>query len=105
MNTDETPSGEFNLRFDRAMDERERVRWSTAEQQVDAFISVLATRYGIKEDDLPEMLDGVKWALKHRKMLESIQDKAWLTLMGLGLTGLAVATWEGVKALVGRGPH
>lgn len=102
MTGDETPSGEFNVRFEKAMDEHERVRWNSAAEQVDAFIKIVQNRYGIQEKEIPVLLDGLRWAAEHKRNLEKMGTTAMLTLLGMVLTGMGLAIWEGLKTLLRR---
>jgi len=73
-----------------------------AEQQVEAFITILATRYNLKEEEIPQIVDNIKWLSNHRAGIHRISWTAGLALVTLGLSGIAAAMWEGVKHLLVR---
>ena len=74
-----------------------------AEAQVESFIEVLARRYGLKEDEIPEIIDNLKWLSNHRRGISRISWSAGLGVIGLGASGLALALWEGIRHFVGKG--
>ena len=76
------------------MNLEERIK---AEQQVEAFINVLSTRYGLKEHEIPEILDNLRWISRHRAGVSRITWHASLGLVGLAVVGLAAAMWEGIR--------
>jgi hypothetical protein len=76
------------------MNLEERIK---AEQQVEAFINVLSTRYGLKENEIPEILDNLRWISRHRAGVSRITWHASLGLVGLAVVGLAAAMWEGIR--------
>lgn len=78
------------------MDIEDRVK---AEEQVEAFIKILSTRYGIRENEIPEIIDTARWAVRHRAGLSRITWHASLGVVGLAVMGLMAVLWEGVKAV------
>lgn len=68
-----------------------------AEEQVDAFIQVLSQRYRFKEEDIPEILDNIKWISNHRNGLSRITWSAGLAIVTLGVSGIVLAMFEGIK--------
>ena len=74
-----------------------------AEAQVEAFMEIMAKRYGLKEDEIPEIIDNLKWLSSHRNGISRISWTAGLGIIGLGASGLALAMWEGVKHFLGKG--
>lgn len=73
-----------------------------AEQQVEAFIQILATRYNLKEEEIPAIVDNIKWIGAHRSGLHRISWAAGLAIVALGMSGLATATFEGIKHFLGK---
>ena len=71
-----------------------------AERQVEAFLRIMSTRYGLKEDEIPELLDNMKWVVKHRKHIDNSGTYALFILLGLVVTGLVTAMWEGIKHML-----
>jgi hypothetical protein len=71
-----------------------------AEKQVEAFIAILSRRYGLSEEDIPDIIDNMKWIAKHRNKIENATVYAFLTLLGLLMIGMATAFWEGFKAML-----
>ena len=74
-----------------------------AEAQVEAFIEIMARRYGLKEDEIPEIVDNLKWLSNHRRGISRISWAAGLAVITLGASGMALAMWEGIKHFLGKG--
>lgn len=68
-----------------------------AEQQVEAFVQILATRYNLKEEEIPQIIDNIKWIGNHRNGIYRLSWAAGLAVVALGVSGLATATLEGIK--------
>jgi hypothetical protein len=68
-----------------------------AEAQVEAFIEILATRYNIKEEEIPEIIDNLKWIGSHRRGISRVSWTAGLAVISIGISGLGLALWEGIK--------
>lgn len=77
-----------------SMSTEERVK---AEELVEAFLRIMFTRYGVKEDEIPEIIDNLRWISRHRAGLSRITWHASLSLLGLAMIGLGAAIWEGIK--------
>lgn len=75
-----------------------------AEEQVEVFIRILSTRYGLKENEIPEILDNLRWISRHRAGISRITWHASLSLVGLAIIGLGAAIWEGIKHFVTLSP-
>lgn len=74
----------------------------TAQIQVEAFAEVFCVRYGIKEEEIPELLGNLRWLGKHKSSIEGLSVKAAMVVIGLVVTGMAVAFWEGIKHLLAK---
>lgn len=83
------------------MSDREREEVAV---QVSAVIDVLARRYGIREEEVPDLLDAVRWVREHRALLRKIQTAGMLTTLSLIVTALAAALWEGIRSML-RNPN
>ena len=74
-----------------------------AERQVDAFIKVLAVRYGLKEEEMPEIVDNLRWVSKKRQVIEKASLYAMLTIIGVVVVAALTTLWEGFKRKIGGG--
>lgn len=79
--------------------EEDRIK---AQLQVEAFVDVFCIRYGIKEEEIPDLLGNLRWLGKHKSSIEGLSIKAAMTVVGLVVTGMAVAFWEGIKHLLAK---
>lgn len=74
-----------------------------AERQIEARIRLediyneLEIRYGIKREDVPKYLDAIRWVIEHRLHWYRIGWTVLLGLIGLAVTGLMKAIWDGLK--------
>lgn len=84
------------------MDRMAREQLLEAEAQVEAFISILSKRYGVKEDEIPQFVDAMRWAAQHRSNINSISWHALLGVVGALAVALAVMVWEGIKSTLRR---
>lgn len=82
-----------------SLSEEERVK---AQLQVEAFIDIFCIRYGIKDDEIPELIGNLRWLGRHKSNIEGITMKAAMTFIGLAITGVAFAFWEGLKHLLAK---
>ncbi len=73
-----------------------------AEIQADAFLEILANRYGIESKDIPEILDDLRWMRKHRNSINRISWSIALAVLAVAVSGVVAAFWEGVKQYVKR---
>lgn len=71
-----------------------------AEIQCEAFITVLCRRYGIAEEDIPELIAGLRWASEHRAHIEKVTFAMTVTLLAAVVSGFILALWEGFKHFV-----
>jgi hypothetical protein len=71
-----------------------------AEVQVEAFLSILETRYGLKSDDVPAILDDLRWVREHRNGINRVSWSVALGILAIALSGVMHALWEGIKGSV-----
>jgi len=76
-------------------DERKRVV-----AQVDYFVELVGRRYDVKPD---EILEAVKWVREKKAFNDRVKSTGLVSLIGLLVTAISLAVWEGVRAMVGRG--
>lgn len=81
-------------------DEIELKRRIIAERQVEAFLGLLETKYNLKSEDIPELLDNVRWISQHRANSSRLSWNVALGLLSLAVAGLGMAVWEGIKQLI-----
>lgn len=68
-----------------------------AEIQVEAFLGMLQRRYGLKSEDIPAILDDMRWVREHRHGINRISWSVALGILALAISGVVSAFWEGVK--------
>lgn len=69
--------------------------------QVDHFIAVLETRYGISVNEATELL---RWAKAQRERNQKLVQGGALSLIGLVITAIAISLVEGIRSWFG-GPR
>jgi hypothetical protein len=72
-----------------------------AELQVEAFITLLQKRYGLKPEAIPEILDDMRWLREHRTNLNRVSWSVLLGILAIAISGVAAALWEGIKHKLG----
>lgn len=83
----------MNMKEDRENAER-RI---DAELQVEAFMDLIQKRYGLKHEDIPQILDDMRWLREHRTGINRVTWSVALGILALALSGIATAFWEGLK--------
>jgi hypothetical protein len=78
--------------------EKQQQELTQAAAQVDAFVAILARRYGIEPI---EVVEAVRWVHEHKEALGRLKTASLLTLLGILLSAAALALWEGFKSLTG----
>lgn len=73
-----------------------------AEEMVEAFFSLMETKYGLKPEDIPEIVDDMRWLRKHRAGLSRVSWSVVLGILALVASGLWEAFVNGLKAMVQR---
>ena len=79
------------------LSEEERIRVAI---QVDHFIAVLETRYGISVNEATELL---RWAKAQRERNQKLLQGGSLSLIGLIITAVAISLVEGIRSWFARG--
>lgn len=79
---------------DHGLSEHER---AAVAQQVDYFIEVLSQRYGLTP---MEVVETVRWVRDRKEFLARARMSGAMSLLGLVIAAMAVALWEGVKAML-----
>ena len=73
------------------LSDEDRVR---VQMQVDHFLTVIETRYGISVNEATELL---RWARAQRDRNNKLAQAGAISLIGLIVTALAMSVVEGVK--------
>ena len=68
-----------------------------AELQVEAFIQLLASRYNLQPEDIPQIVEDMRWVREHRSGIVRIQWAVALGILAIAVSGVVTAFWEGVK--------
>lgn len=68
-----------------------------AELQVEVFLVLLEKRFGLKSEDVPAILDDMRWVREHRNGINRISWSVALGILAIALSGVAAAIWEGLK--------
>jgi hypothetical protein len=68
--------------------------------QVDYFVELVARRYDVTPD---EVLQAVKWVRERKAFSERVKATGLISLIGLLVSAVSLAMWEGLKAMVQRG--
>ena len=76
-------------------DERRKVA-----AQVEAFVELITKRYDVRPE---EVLEAVKWVREKKAFNDRVKSTGLVSLIGLLITAISLAVWEGVKAMVSRG--
>ena len=71
-----------------------------AELQVEAFVGLLEKRFGLKSEDIPQILDDLRWVREHRDGINRVSWSVALGILAVAVSGVAVAFWEGVKQMI-----
>ena len=65
----------------------------------DYFLSYTANRYNLSVEDV---LDTVKWVRERKEFAQKVKSTGTVSLIGLLVSALALAVWEGLKSLLSR---
>lgn len=68
------------------------------ERQVDYFVETIANRYGVTPEELPTIIENMRWLQKHRQLAARIAGG--VTIMVIGAVALMTLStlWEGLRA-------
>ena len=72
------------------------------ERNFDAMIQLFCKRYGVTEDEIPELIEKARWSGEHRHSIDRLSWSAALGVVGAIATGLALVVWEGIKHSLGN---
>ena len=67
------------------------------ERQFDAMVQLFCKRYGVDEDEIPQLIEKIRWSGEHRHILNKLSFNAALGVLGAITTGLLLMLWEGIK--------
>lgn len=67
------------------------------ERQFDAMVQLFCKRYGVNEDEIPNLIETARWARQHRSGISKLHWSAALGVLGAVTTGLLLMLWEGIK--------
>lgn len=73
---------------------------SKVREQVDYFIYLLSEKYGTKPHEIAE---AIQWVNERREFVKKLKSSGMMGLLGLIITGMMIALWEGVLSLMRRG--
>jgi len=73
-----------------------------AERLAEAFFQLLATRYGLKSEDIPQILEDMRWVREHRRGVSRVGWTMALGVIGVAASGIAAMLWQGFKSMVTR---
>lgn len=79
-------------------DEDERHRLSL---QADYIIKILSERYGITPG---QVVSAVQWVEDRKQNGERVKQTGLTSVIGIVITALLIAVWEGVKDVLRRSP-
>lgn len=71
-----------------------------AEAQLEAFLSLLETRYGLEPKDIPDLLDTLRRLHKRRIDTYNLQWNVLLGILMLAVSGLGHSLWTGLKEML-----
>ena len=74
------------------------------ERQFDVMVEIFCLRYGVKKDEIPELLDNARWAAEHRSDISRIGWHATLGAVGSLVLGVLILMWTGLLHTLGKGP-
>lgn len=67
------------------------------EHQVEYFTSLMAKRYQVEPD---EILEAVRYVRERKAFADKIKSTGLVSFIGLILSALTLAVWEGMKSFV-----
>ena len=85
------------------MNEANNANKEEAVQLVDAFLEILRHRWGIKEEDIPQLLEDIRWLRSQRAGMRRLSWTIVLAVVTSAVAGLSLAIWEGIKQVLRRG--
>jgi len=73
--------------------------------EVEYFTTILLRRYGLKETDIPEVMDSLRWLKEHRQFMQRVQQGSTMSILAMLIAAMATTLWAGIKSLVTMGPR
>jgi hypothetical protein len=70
------------------------------ERQFDAMVQLFCKRYQVNEDEIPHLIETVRWSRQHRSGISKLHWSAALGVLAAVVTGLLLMIWEGIKHTV-----
>jgi hypothetical protein len=80
--------------YEKHLSDEERVKVLA---QVDYFIHIISDRYDVSPQ---EVIDTVRWVKARKDLADKVKHTSMVSLLGIILSAMAYAVWEGLKALV-----
>ena len=71
---------------------------------MEAFITLMAVRYGLSETEIPHFIEDMRWVRRHRSLSEKLTFGAIGTLLAMVVAALGAALFEGVRYFIRKGP-
>ena len=65
--------------------------------QVDYFVHILSERYDVSPH---EVIDTIRWVRERKEFASKVKSTSAVSLLGILLSALALAIWEGIKTMV-----
>jgi hypothetical protein len=82
-------------------DEERALRLGKARLEVDAFIDMAASDWNVKRDEIPELIEAVRWIIQHRKFIARIANASVIVTVTV-LVGWVIVTFaEGILHSIG----
>lgn len=79
------------------LDDAQALETGRRERQFDAMVQLFCKRYGVDEDEIPDLIEKARWAGEHKSALNKLHWSVALGVLGAITTGLLLMLWEGIK--------
>lgn len=73
----------------------------TAAKQVDYFAQDFLQRFGIKEEEVPDFVENLRWLINRRKRMDTVVGGVLITIFGAGGVMTLYAIIEGIQHYLG----
>lgn len=73
-----------------------------ATEQVEAFIEILSSKYGINEEEIPKLINAVKWAAEHKVTIDKLSMATLVAIITTFVGGVVITIWESIKTYIGK---
>jgi hypothetical protein len=67
------------------------------ERQFNATVQLFCKRYGVAEDEIPNLVETIRWSHQRRAGIAKLHWSAAMGVLGAVVTGLVLMIWEGIK--------